>query len=119
MTEILKSEQLIPFALRQNVSLSEAEAAMLLGYMEGHDYVLLADDQGQMVRHDLQMGNDHSKDDPYTIEDAVCFAAEMNEDILRDTESKWETDEGYLSGLRRDDRMLTALLERLHQNTYG
>lgn len=119
MREILKSEQLIPLALRQKVPLNQAEAVMLLGYMEGHDYVLLADDCDQMVRHDLQMGNNHSEDDPYTIEDAVCFAAEMNEEILRDAESKWDADEAYLSDLRRDDCMLTALLERLSERTYG
>ncbi len=118
MDEILKPEQLIPIAVRQGLPLNEAEAYLLLGYMEGHDYVLLSDAQGRMARHDLQMDDDHSEDAPYSIVETLQFVREMNEDLLCDAERWRETDKEYLNQLREDDRRLAEIVERLPVGVY-
>ncbi len=112
LSDILRPEQLIPAALRQGVLLNAAEADLILGYLEGHDYVLLEDGQSRTVRHDLQWGDDHREDEPYTIHDAIRFALDMNEELLRCTKEAMEPDEAYLSSLRQDGRVLTSLLDR-------
>lgn len=119
LSEILKPEQLIPIALQQGVSLNESEANLILGYQEGHDYVLLEDGQSHTVRHDLQQSNDHQGDDPYTVQDAIRFALDMSEDILRCTEQAEAPDEAYLSDLRNDGRVLTDLLDRMPGGFYA
>lgn len=113
LSEILKAEQLIPIALRQGVSLSEAEADLVLGYLEGHDYVLLSDGQARTVRHDLQRGNDHWEDEPYSVQDAIRFSLEMSGELLQCAEQVETLDEAYLSSLRNDGSVLSDLLDRI------
>ncbi len=119
LSEILKAEQLISIALRQGVPLSEAEADLILGYLEGHDYVLLEDRQFHTMRHDLQRGNDHREDETYTVQDAIRFALDMSEELLRCTERAEAPDEAYLSDLRNDGRVLTDLLDRIPGGFYA
>ena len=44
MTLITKSEELMAVSVRQGVELAAIEAKVLLGYLEGHDYSLMMDD---------------------------------------------------------------------------
>jgi len=119
LSEILKAEQLIPIALRQGVSLSESEANLILGYLEGHDYVLMSNEQSQTVRHDFQRSDDHWEDEPYTVQDTIRFALDMSEELLRCTEQAEAPDEAYLSDLRNDSRVLADLLDRIPGGFYA
>ena len=110
-TRISDATSLIMAAMRQGVTLDTVEADIILGYMEGHDFCLMADNNGGMMRHDEQCGDSHKDDEPYTIYDAVEFCQEMNEELIRDSNSPKE----YLSQLRKDEKILDALMESLVQ----
>lgn len=105
--------ELITVALKQGAELEAGEADMILGYLEGHDYCLMADSEGATVRHDEQYGNHHRGDEPYSVRDAIEFCQEMNDDLLRVECSRIEADEEYLLQLRADERSLASLMKRL------
>lgn len=108
---ITDAAHLITVAMRQGVILDSVEADMILGYLEGHDFCLMASSDGRTVRHDEQYGEDHKSDEPYTIQDAVEFCQEMNEDLIRDISC---TSREYLVQLRKDEKILDALMARLY-----
>ena len=108
---ITDAAHLITVAMRQGVILDSVEADMILGYLEGHDFCLMASSDGRTVRHDEQSGEDHRGDEPYTIQDAVEFCQEMNEDLIRDISC---TSREYLVQLRKDEKILDALMARLY-----
>lgn len=103
------AESLIRVAIQQGVGLNTREADMILGYFEGHDYCLMVGAGGRTMRHDEQDGDDHRGDEPYTVQDAVGFCQEMNDDLLHED----CLDERFLSQLRKDERVLDALIARL------
>lgn len=103
---------LIAAAMRQGIRLDAEEAEMILGYLEGHDYCLMADGSGKTMRHDEQCEDDYREDEPYTIRDAIAFCQEMNDDLLRNGCFQGEPDEGHLSQLRKDGQVLDALMAR-------
>lgn len=112
-TWISDAQELVAVALQQGIVLDTEEADVILGYLEGHEYSLMTDGQGATVRHDDQYGNNHRGDEPYTVQDAIEFCQEMNEDLLNDSRSQ---DEEYLSQLRKDGQILDTLLERVYGN---
>ena len=83
---------------------------MILGYMEGHEYSLMTDGTGATARHDDQYGNNHRGDIPFTVQDAIEFSLEMNEDLQSDFGSQ---DAEYLAKLQKDEQVLGALMERI------
>lgn len=103
---ISDAENLIRVAMLQGVTLNAEGADMILGYFEGHDYCLMADEEGATVRHDEQYEGDHSEDEPYSVQDAIAFCQDMNDDLLHE-----DRNEKYLSQLRRDKQILDALME--------
>lgn len=109
---IKEAGELILAARKQGVELDAGEADMILGYLEGHDYCLMVDDEGATVRHDEQYGDSHRGDEPYTVRDAIEFCQEMNDDLLRDECSRSEADEEYLLQLRADEQALASLVRR-------
>lgn len=121
MIRITRPEELAAYAMRQEIAVGMDEADIMLGYMEGHDYCLVADDEGVMFRHDEQDGNSHSGDQVYSIADVVMFCLDMNAELLQENKSQKEPDTVYLSQLRKDGQVLDALMERVivagRQNT--
>lgn len=113
MDRITKPEELAAYARRQGMAMSIDEAYVLLGYMEGHDYCLMIDNEGMMFRHDDQDGDSHSGDQVYSIFDAVMSCLEMNEELLQENEINEEPDTACLSRLLRDEQMLDALIGRI------
>lgn len=113
MDRITRPEELVIYAARQGIPISIGEADILLGYMEGHDYSLMVDGSGAMLRHDEQDGADHSEDIAYSIPDAVIFCMEMNEELSMENKSRQEQDICYLSQLRKDGQALDALMEKV------
>ncbi len=110
---ITDADGLIRAAMRQGVTLDVADADMILGYFEGHEYCLMAGADGRTMRHDEQCGDNHRGDEPYTICDAVEFCQEMNNDLLCDGCSNKE----YLAQLRKDEHILDGLMERLARHS--
>lgn len=110
---ITRPKELTAVAMRQGIVMDIHEAAIVLGYLEGHDYCLMTDDKGKTARHDEQDGSDYSGDVPYSIHDAVIFCQEMNEELLRENEVQCNPDAGYLCRLRKDEQALDALMEKI------
>lgn len=106
---ISDAEGLIRAAMQQGVILNTEEAGMILGYFEGHDCCLMVNDDGGMMRHNEQYGDNRRGDEPYTVLDAVMFCQEMNDDLLHGDRS----DEKYLSQLRKDEQILDELILEL------
>lgn len=109
---VVMAEDLMLAASQQGLSLDIGEAGVILGYLEGHEYCLVVDGEGRLLRHDEQYGTDHREDMPYTIQDAILFCQEMNENLIRDVDFWERPDEDYLSQLRQDEQTLAALTAR-------
>ena len=109
---VVMAEDLMLAASQQGLNLDIGEAGIILGYLEGHEYSLMVDGEGGLLRHDEQYGTDHREDMPYTIQDAILFCQEMNEDLIRDEGFWGRSDEDYLSQLRQDEQVLAALMDR-------
>lgn len=101
---------LIKAAAGQGIEMSEKAAKVILGYMEGHDYALGLEDDGSIARYDLTNG-DKGSWEPYSVKEAIIFAAEMCGEIIQAEEDKPEPNEEYLASLRDDDTTLTPLYE--------
>lgn len=112
MKEIKKPEELVAVATRQGMEMNLTEAAVVLGYLEGHDYCLLMADDFTMTLHDLTEGDISSNDMHYNIRQAVEFCQEMNDELLLENAAKDEPDEEYLLDLRKDELILDALMKR-------
>lgn len=100
--------------------MTEKEGQILLGYMEGHEYVLGHMD-GKMFRGDLcyEQGKVHWE--PYTIDDAVDAVTEWNYDLLQEAENAvintidpevLAEKRSYRDSLREDEKILDKLFDR-------
>ena len=114
-TDINTPDKLVTAAMRQGIEMNSAEAGVGLGYLEGHDYYLMMDADGNALRHDMQYKDSRRGDVLYTIQEAVRFCQEMNEDLLRGALSCTSSDAEYLSDLLQGERILDALATRMTQ----
>lgn len=114
MSEIKTPEDLVAVAVRQGVQMNLVEADIVLGYMEGHGFSLVSDEQYQVKPHDTEEEEKYgyTNDQPYTIREAVEFCQEMNEELLLDATGKEQRDESYILDLRKDDLILSGLMEK-------
>ena len=112
---INNAESLIMVATQQGITLTVANADMILGYFEGHDYCLMVNSGGQTMRHDEQYGDNHREDEPYTMYEVVEFCQEMNAELLREERPAEE----YLTQLRKDEKALSDLMARLDYTGEG
>ena len=114
MTEIKKAEDLVAVSVRQGLQMNLVEADIVLGSIEGHGFALMSDEQFQMALHDTEEEEKYgyTNDQPCTIREAVEFCQEMNEELLLDATGKEQQDEGYILDLRKDDLILSGLMEK-------
>ena len=103
---------------KETFPMTEKEGDRLLGYMEGHDY-LLGHMDGKLFRGDLgyELGKVHWE--PYTIDDAVNDVAEWNNDLLEEegivlnpADDDYEDKKKYLDILREDEKLLDGMFDR-------
>lgn len=114
MTEISKAEELVAVSARQGFKMSLIEADIVLGYMEGHGYALVSDEQYQVKLHDTEEEEKYwyTNDQPYTIREAVEFCQEMNEELLQDAVGKKQQDANYILDLRKEELILSGLMDK-------
>ena len=110
MRKIEEATELMAASARQGLAMSNTEAVVILGYMDGHDYELLLDDGFRLYLHDGQDGEKHDDDMPYSIRDCVEFCQEMNEELLQYAQLAETTDEDYVLDLRKDELILDRLM---------
>lgn len=90
-----------------NNLLTAAEAELIIGYLEGHDYKLAINDDNEMVMVDLTDGETQA----YTIADAIDKVAEWNYQLLSYFSTFTEEYE-KINALVTDETVIDALLER-------
>lgn len=100
--------------------ITEQEGGKLLGYMEGHEF-LLGHKDGELYRGDLcyEQGKVHWE--PYSIEDAVNAVSEWNYELLQEAEAAvsnaedmidFSNKKSYLNTLREDEKILDGMFDR-------
>lgn len=116
MREIKEPDELIAIATRQGVAnMTRTEARIILGYVEGHDYVIEEHDGFKTCLHDLQAGDDTSEDYDWTIREIVEFCQEMNEELMTDINEGEDPDGSKMSDLEKDDYILQRVMEKVSQ----
>lgn len=105
---------------KETFPMTEEEAQKLLGYMEGHEY-LLGHMDGKMFRGDLCYEQGKVYWEPYTIDDAVDAVTEWNYDLLREAENAvlnaidsevLAEKRSYRDSLREDEQILDKMFDR-------
>lgn len=115
MKTMTKPEELVSVSSRQGLKMTFIEADIVLGYMEGHDYCLMMDDQFHIRLHDMQDGEKHDEDMDYDVRQAIEFAREMNEELLLEESSKTDRNESYVLDLMKDEHIIDGLMQRAQQ----
>lgn len=84
---ITEPEELIAWADTYDILLNPSieDAAILLNYMEGHDYAIGIDEDGKMYRQD--MAEENGEIEAYTIDDVIDKVCEWNYDLILDAEA--------------------------------
>ena len=84
---IAEPEELIAWADTYDILLNPSieDAAILLNYMEGHDYAIGIDEDGKMYRQD--MAEENGEIEAYTIDDVIDKVCEWNYDLILDAEA--------------------------------
>ena len=61
------------------------DAAILLNYMEGHDYAIGIDSDGKMYRQDV--AEENGEIEPYSIDDVIDTVCEWNYELILDADA--------------------------------
>ncbi len=100
--------------------LTETEADKLLGYMEGHDF-LLGEKEGKLLRGDLCYQQKKIRWTQDSIDDVINDASEWNYDLLQKAQAEMENPNDFIDfankkakaeTLEEDYQILDALFER-------
>ena len=87
LTIITEPEELIAWADTFDILLNPSieDAAILLNYMEGHDYAIGIDSDGKMYRQDV--AEENGEIEPYPIDDVIDIVCEWNYELILDAEA--------------------------------
>ena len=95
------------------------DAQILLNYMEGHDYRLGTDKEGNFVRVDIN--SEKYEAEPYSLDEAIDIVCEWNDELIRYTlQELSELSEGQkkyslevkLASLRQDEEKIDKMFEQ-------
>lgn len=120
--EAFSVESLVRFSKEDEKTpeLTAEEADVLLGYMEGHEYIL-GEYEGQVYRGDLCYADGVIRWLSYPLDDAIRTVYEWNDEFLEEAEEKVENagnyDEfvkasEYLKELKAQEKLLDAMFDR-------
>lgn len=120
--EAFSVESLVSFSKEdeETPELTAEEADVLLGYMEGHEYIL-GEYEGQVYRGDLCYADGVIRWLSYPVDDAIRTAFEWNDEFLEEAEEKVENagnydeyvkESEYLKELRVEEKLLDAMFDR-------
>ncbi len=121
ITLFSEPEELIAWAeaYDKQINLSLEDAALLLNYMEGHDYAIGTDAEGKMYRQD--MAEENGEIEPYPIDDVIDKVYEWNYDLILHAEAKKDDPKDFqeycefqkkYDSLKADERVLDRLFEK-------
>jgi len=119
LTIIAEPEELIAWADTFDILLNPSieDAAILLNYMEGHDYAIGIDSDGKMYRQDV--AEENGEIEPYPIDDVIdtelILDAEAHRSDPKDFNDYNEYQSKYES-LKADEKRLDRLFDK---TSYG
>ena len=90
ITEIRQPEELLAFIKENDISIvmTDKEAEMLLGYMEGHDYVVGFAEE-RLYRGDLDdVPGEIVWDDDFSVDDLIDTVCEWNYELILDMDAE-------------------------------
>lgn len=118
---ITEPEELIAWADSYDILLNPSleDAAILLNYMEGHDYAIGIDADGKMYRQD--MAEENGEIEPYRIDDVIDKVCEWNYDLILDAVTHMEEPKDFNeyneyyekhASLKKDEKRLDVLFDK-------
>ncbi len=125
VTLFSKPEELIAWADTFDILLNPSieDAAILLNYMEGHDYAIGIDSDGKMYRQDVAEENDEIE--PYPIDDVIDTVCEWNYELILDADAHRNDPKDFkdysefqdkYDSLKADEKRLDRLFDK---TSYG
>jgi len=122
ITEIRQPEELVAF-IQQNdipIVMTDKEAKLLLGYLEGHDYVV-GFAEGQFYRGDLDEVPGEIVWDDYTVDDLIDAVCEWNYELILDMDAERQNPKDMIDfgnkqskyeSLKADEAVLDKLFDQ-------
>ena len=125
LTIITEPEELIVWADTFDILLNPSieDAAILLNYMEGHDYAIGIDSDGKMYRQDV--AEENGEIEPYPIDDVIDIVCEWNYELILDAEAHRSDPKDFndyneyqsrYESLKADEKRLDRLFDK---TSYG
>ena len=118
--EIFKDGKALAEFFKETFPMTEEEGQKLVGYMEGHGYVL-GNMDGGMFRGDLCDEQDKVTWEPYTIDDAVDAVTEWNFELIKEAQAAvtnpkdlidFSNQKSRLDSLCEDEKILDKMFDR-------
>ena len=125
VTLFSKPEELIAWADTFDILLNPSieDAAILLNYMEGHDYAIGIDSDGKMYRQDV--AEENGEIEPYPIDDVIDTVCEWNYELILDADAHRNDPKDFkdyseyqdkYDSLKADEKRLDRLFDK---TSYG
>ena len=125
ITLFSEPEELIAWAeaYDKQITPSIEDAAILLNYMEGHDYAIGIDSDGKMYRQDI--AEENGEIEPYSIDDVIDIVCEWNYELILDVEAHRSDPKDFndyneyqnkYESLKADEKRLDRLFDK---TSYG
>ena len=123
ITEIRQPEELLAFIKENDISIvmTDKEAEMLLGYMEGHDYVV-GFAEGRLYRGDLDdVPGEIVWDDDFSVDDLIDTVCEWNYELILDMDAErqnpkdmvdFSNKQSKYESLKQDEAILDKLFDQ-------
>ena len=122
ITEISQPEALLSFIRESDISIvmTDKEAEMLLGYMEGHDYVV-GFAEGRLYRGDMDDVPGEIVWDDFSVDDLIDAVCEWNYELILDMDAARQdpTDmvdfankQSKYESLKREEAILDKLFDQ-------
>lgn len=119
----MKASELTAFIDNNGISpqLTEQEAEILLGYMDGHGCMIGHRDE-EIVCKDVCGGEEEQIWKPYSLDDAINDACNCNFDMILQAQQELESTDEFdeyeqvntrLESLREDEKVLDVMFERI------
>ena len=122
ITEIRQPEELLIFIRNNDIKIvmTDKEAEMLLGYMEGHDYVV-GYAQGELYRGDLGEVPGEIVWDDYSVDELIDSVCEWNYEMILEMDAErqdpkdmidFSNKQSKYESLKSDEEILDGLFDQ-------
>ena len=122
ITEIRQPEELLIFIRNNDIKIvmTDKEAEMLLGYMEGHDYVV-GYAQGELYRGDLGKVSGEIVWDDYSVDELIDSVCEWNYEMILEMDAErqdpkdmidFSNKQSKYESLKADEAILDGLFDQ-------